>query len=240
MGKQYTRQEILEMCDRAMDAPGLFYQRDFLNYTGQCRDGKEFYTEIVAEYLLNHLSTYMRAIRFPERESSYYMPGHDGRHDPRSRRREEVIAMQMFNACRDGGGFPKIGRIIDYQTPLKNTEKNDGQTIGKIDLLAWDGETLRLLELKQPKSGESMLRCVLEGFTYLKAVNAKKLIADFNEGLGLDIPADAKVRACPLVFEYSIPHKTYLRESSKLRRLMQHLGSEVFVLRETAGGYTVI
>ena len=53
----------------------------------------------------------------------------------------------------------------------------------------------RILELKEPDSDETMLRCVLEGYTYMKTVNRSRLIEDF------ELPEDTKILACPLVFK---------------------------------------
>ena len=96
------------------------------------------------------------------RESSYKVKTHDGKiKDENSNREEEKIAMKLFDASQDKGRiFDKIGKIIDYQTPLKNVQKDD---VGKIDLLAYNEKekTLKILELKKPDSKETMLRCVL-------------------------------------------------------------------------------
>ena len=75
------------------------------------------------------------------------------------------------------GFLSDVGRVIDYQTPLKNRRSDKA---GKIDLLSYDGISVRILELKEPDSDETMLRCVLEGYTYMKTVDGKRLINDFE------------------------------------------------------------
>ena len=67
------------------------------------------------------------------RKESYKTKGHDGIYNPNSNRLEEITAMQMYNQCKDGSIYDFIGKIIDYQTPLKNSKTDDA---GKIDLLS--------------------------------------------------------------------------------------------------------
>ena len=97
------------------------------------------------------------------RESSYKVKNHDGKiKDENSNHEEEKIAMELFDYSQNKGAtFDIIGKIIDYQTPLKNVQKDD---VGKIDLLAYNEKekTLKILELKKPDNKETMLRCVLE------------------------------------------------------------------------------
>lgn len=138
--------------------------------------------------------------------------------------------MKMFNFCQTGEQYVKVGKILDYQVPLKNKQSDQA---GKIDLLAYDGSILRVLELKKPDTQETMLRCVLEGYTYLRTVDTVKLTADF------DILADTPVKASPFVFENSLPHQEYLDERPNLKKLMELLDSEPFFIREVSGGYEV-
>ena len=102
------------------------------------------------------------------RTLSYRTYTHDGVYSLTSNREEEITAMKMFNFCKSGGCYEKIGEILDYQTPLKDRQRDKA---GKIDLLAYDGKILRMLELKKPHTGETMLRCVLEGYTYLRTAD---------------------------------------------------------------------
>lgn len=234
MGRTYSREQLLQKCREALRDPGTFYAQGFVNYRGVCPDAQIPYTEIVAGFLCENLDAFLSGMQPITRAASYWTPGHDGRYDPNSNREEEVTAMQMFRACRDGACYAGIGRIIDYQTPLKSRQADKA---GKIDLLAFDGKTLRLLELKKQSTGETMLRCALEGFTYLKTVDRSKLAADFSAHLGL--PADAAVKASPLVFENSVPHREYGQDRPNLKKLMRLLDSEPFFLRKTGADFSV-
>lgn len=189
----YTKKELVsEIINKAIDIR-LFYKEPFVNYRGQTTDGEGLYTEIVAEWVIKHIDVFQNIAPL-KRQGPYFTAGHDGIPARlNSNREEELIAKKIFRQ----GELPIVGRILDYQTPLKNRQKDKA---GKIDLLAYDGRILRILELKEPKSTETMLRCVLEGYTYLKTIDTEKLIEDFNRYAGANIPKETAVKAGPLVF----------------------------------------
>lgn len=149
-----------------------------------------------------------------------------------------MIAMKLFDLSQNQGKvFNIIGKIIDYQTPLKNVR---GDKAGKIDLLAYneneEEKTLRILELKRPDSEETMLRCVLEAYTYLKVVDKAKLLKDFG------LPEDTEIKACPFVFYDGEQHKEMkeIKDSRKnLEKLIEELGIKVIYLEEKDGEYSI-
>ena len=220
----YTRHEILDACKNAFSNKNAFYAQDFINYRGKTTDTGEYYTEVVAEFLCNHINEYVNGILCISRKYSYKTEGHDGVYDPDSNRKEERIAMQIFKQSKNLGPFDFIGHIEDYQTPLKS---NDGDKVGKIDLLSFDGRIMRILELKKPNSKETMLRCVLEGFTYMKTADCSKLISDF----GYD-SENVIVKASPFVFYDGKQHKEMNQERPHLRKLMALLDSKPYYIVE--------
>ncbi len=126
----YKKTELLNKVDEWLtpERVSLLYTQSFINYLGVTSDTKEKYTEVIAEHLLNNLSAFDRIERI-RRDSSYKTPGHEWKAiDPASPRKEEHIARNMM-----GHTYPYIGKIIDYQTPLKNSLSD---TAGKIDLLS--------------------------------------------------------------------------------------------------------
>ena len=233
MGKKYSKNEILE----EIQDMGNFYKRKVVNYRGTTSDSKEYYTEVVAEWILKniYLFDYIKPIT---REKSYKVDSHDGKNkDKDSNREEEKIAMKLFDLSQNQGKvFDVIGKIIDYQTPLKDIQTDKA---GKIDLLAYNEEEkiLRILELKKPDSEETMLRCVLEAYTYLKVVDKDKLLKDFG------LPEDTEIKACPFVFYDGEQHQEMkeIKDSRKnLGELIEKLGIEVIYLKEENGEYSVI
>lgn len=220
----YTKSQILEKCHIAFKNKSTFYKKGFINYRGKTTDSKEYYTEVIAEFLCKNIEEYISGIKCISRKSSYKTPGHDGVYDPSSNREEEKIAMQLYTQSKTEGPYALIGEILDYQTPLKSTAKD---TAGKIDLISFDGSTMRILELKKPDSTETMLRCVLEGFTYLKTVDCNKLILDFGYE-----PTSVTLKASPFVFYGGVQHDEALEQRPNLMNLMTLLESKPYYIIE--------
>lgn len=217
----YSKQEIIEeMCKKASKDMKSFYNADCVNYKGRSKE-RMYYTEIIAEWLLNNLNKFDE-IEQIERQKSYNC-NHTGDINEKTNRVEEWTAKQLFKQI-DGGD---LGTIIDYQTPLKNSQKDKG--VGKIDLLSKNTTNKRvyILELKKEESDETMLRTVLEAYTYLKQVSKDKLYKDFG------IESDYKLLAAPLVYKNSRQDKEY-KDGKRvfLHQLMEKLNIRPFFLEE--------
>lgn len=216
----YTRDCIIAKCNEAFKDKKTFYKQPFINYRGKTEDTDEYYTEVIADFLCSHITEFIGGVDTITREETYKTNGHDGIPDnPKSNRKEELIAMAMYDKTYD-----YVGKMIDYQTPLKNKSNDE---VGKIDLLAYDGTTLRILELKKPDSDETMLRCVLEGFTYWKTADKTKLLSDFN------LPSDTVVKACPFVFKNGKQYQEMEKPHPHLKRLMDLLDSKPYYISGT-------
>lgn len=141
-------------------------------------------------------------------------------------RREEWI-------CRlaTGKTFDSIGEVIDYQVPLKATSDGDDRGLGKIDLLTRNGETVYLLEVKEPNNSESPLRAILEIYTYWKQLGGDECLL-FSGHAGAR--GAKKAKKALLLFENeaqgSIYQKLFYRDGhERLLALMKELGVECFV-----------
>ena len=236
MGKKYSKEEIIKKLEESKSEMGQFYSENFLNYISETSDKEGDYTEIIAGWLLDNIELF-DDIEMISRKSNYKVKTHDGViKNEGSKREEEKIAMKLFELSQNQGKvFDIIGKIIDYQTPLKNVRTDKA---GKIDLLAYNEKenpkTLRILELKKLDSKETMLRCVLEAYTYLKVVDKDKLLKDFG------LPKNTKIKACPFVFYGKEQYKEMQEDRKHLKDLIKKLGVEVIYLKEENGEYSVI
>lgn len=226
----YSRTDIRLKCEEALRDVKVFYQADVVNYRGRTTDTDEPYGEVVAEFVCEHLESFQNGIPCITRKKSYRTSSHDGAYDADSNRQEELIAMQMFRHCRNGGRYDFIGKILDYQTPLKSSRSD---VAGKIDLLSYDGSKLRILELKKPDSTETMLRCVLEGHTYLKTADPQKLLQDFS------LPEDTEIVACPFAFRGGLQYQEVLENRPHLKKLMRLLNSKSYYISGGDGKFEV-
>ena len=227
----YSKNEILEEIQDMVN----FYKRKVVNYRGKTSDSKDYYTEVVAEWILKniYLFDYIKPIT---REKSYKVDSHDGIiKNEESKREEEKIAMKLFDLSQNQRKvFDVIGKIIDYQTPLKDIQTDKA---GKIDLLAYNKKEklLRILELKRPSSKETMLRCVLEVYTYSKVVDKAKLLKDFG------LAEDTVIKACPFVFYGKEQYREMQQDREHLKDLIEKLGIEVIYLKEEKDGeYSIV
>ena len=227
----YTREDVIKMCQKAFEDVKTFYKQPFINYGGRTTDTNVFYTEVIAEFLCDNLDKYIDGIPKITRSTTYKTPSHTGKFDVNTPREEEKIAMEMFKQSANGYSYNSIGKIIDYQTPLKNKRSD---VAGKIDLLSYDGNCLRALELKKTLSDESMLRCVLEGYTYLKTVDTIKLLEDF------ELPRETRVLASPFVFKYGQQYQEMLETRPNLFKLMQKLDSKPYYIVKQNNLYIVV
>ena len=232
MSKSYSEQFVLSALLEKSEDMQDFYKQGFVNYKGKTSDTKKYYTEVIAEWLLDIRLDLLEQIPTITRENTYKIPSHNGvQSNGTSNRREEIIAKEMFLQKE----LAILGNVLDYQTPLKNKRSDCS---GKIDLLSYDGKTLRLLELKKPEikkneKKETMLRCVLEGYTYLKIVDTKKLLKDF------DLPPTTKILASPLVPFNGSQHIEMSEGRPYLTQLMKKLHVDPYYFSMSNSKYII-
>lgn len=230
--KVLTEKGFIEYVEnQAKENISTFYKHSVVNFRGRTEDTNQLFTELICKWLIENIDI-LKDIKSISRKSSYKTLTHEGVIKKRnSGRNEEILAKDMFNQGANIGAFDVVGKIIDYQTPLKNVQKDEA---GKIDLLAYDGATVRILELKVEDSPETMLRCVLEGYTYLATVDKAKLLADFG------LPQHTVIKACPLVGLNSMQHDEMTEDRPKLKELMEMLGIESIYYKEENGKYLFV
>lgn len=219
MAKGYKKEEIINKLENLKDISTL-YKEDFINYRGYTIDTKEKYTEVIAEWLIKNFNLFDNINKIT-RQSSYKVDTHDGKHNNQnSNRLEEIMAIEIFNQK----SLNILGEVIDYQTPLKDKLEDEA---GKIDIISYDKDNkiVYLLELKREDSKETMLRCVLEIFTYSKTLDKDKFLEDFN------LPKDTKIKVSPLVFFNGSQHKEMVEGDNKyLKDLIKKLEIELFYI----------
>jgi len=108
-----------------------------------------------------------------------------------------------------------IGIIEDYEVPL--LVKNTTTLKRCIDLVSVikspDGlnDKIFFLELKKNNSQETLMRCILEAYTYVLFSDRKRIRQDFN------VSSNAKIVICPLIFKgaNNVPYKDLLALKQK-------------------------
>lgn len=80
---------------------------------------------------------------------------------------EKRLVRAMFNS----GSLPLLGKVIDYEVPLKDT---DEAAHGDIDLLCTLADNCLCVEAKKPNAGASILKAILQAYAYTSLVSSKK------------------------------------------------------------------
>ena len=173
LSKNCTKQEVV----------GNFYKTSILNYrgyvTGEKKIKKNLYTERIAKSILeNDLLTVWKSLA-PVRKN-HFVPDHSKKCECiiSTNRKEEILAKLLYRQ----GDVVGLGKILDYQTPLKNQQSDP---YGKIDLLSYNKKDnlISVVELKyRPSvSDETLLRCILEAYTYYKLLMLDQVKQKLND-----------------------------------------------------------
>ena len=166
---KYSRKDTIDALNEAFKTLDTLYKARCVNWCGRCKEG-EYYTEIISEELSKRIDNFN--ISKITRDS--YFQNHSGEIKAFTNRGEEILAKSLLDKKIEG-----IGEIFDYQIPLKKSQKDTG--VGKIDLVSIDGDKLRLIEIKAEDAKDTLLRCVLEAYTYSKQLDSDRFKREYTE-----------------------------------------------------------
>ncbi|WP_293870317.1 hypothetical protein [Flavobacterium sp.] len=177
----YFKKDIEVEIKDSLKSIETLYKKNFINYVGKTADTKEYYSEIIASELLNKINFFdnIVSIKRESKGKSYLTKSHhDGTFsiNEKSNRHEEKYAKKLFD---EKNNYNSFGKIIDFQVPLKDKQNDKA---GKIDLMSLNENTstLYLIELKFGNNSETLLRAILEAYTYYKIISKDKLKNDFG------------------------------------------------------------
>lgn len=217
MVKKYTGQEIDKFLIRDTADFSKMYASDPINYKGNIKVTNISYIEYIAKILLDvGVKNQLKKIIPVTRKSSYKW-NHNSKSNNLSNRREEIFAKNLK------GEFPGLGKVIDYQVPLKNEQSDKA---GKIDLMSNMNDDVYLIELKY-ESEETLLRCVLEIATYYQILDKTKFLKDFNL-------SGKHIKKAVLIKKNSNPYRDFenLKNMPNLAKLIKELEISVFVIMD--------
>ena len=235
----YDKNDIIEKTRIGIGKIEELYQNKIINYIGKTSDTKEEYSEVIAEELLNlGIKNKIKNINVVIRQD-YCIKSHNGKVTSNtnvgiSNRKEELFAMNLFNESKKGRSFNDLGKIIDYQIPLKDklTDK-----VGKIDLISKNDQNIFLIELKIQDNKETLLRCILEIATYYQILSKPKFISSYTNEFK-DLTAEDHIKKVILISEDSQQHKELKSinngEKKNLHKLMADLGVQAYVINEVS------
>ncbi len=231
MAQKYSKDKTIKKLNEEL-YPIKLYKARCINWKGKATDCDKPYSEIIAETLIENCEK-LKTIPSITREKTYFGQNHGNVKTSGSNRKEENFAKEIYKRKRELG---TLGLIIDYQIPLKDNLGNKG--LGKIDLISYNknSKNLFLIELKYTENEETLLRAVLEIYTYYKIVDEKKLKKDFQDFSGCVDP-DNEITIIPavlLVPECNAYKELIEMEDGKrknLKELSQQLGVRFFTIK---------
>lgn len=212
----------------------LLYKKSFVNRRGTTAGIPRYYTEIIAEEVLE----WLRHNRLKDKivtvgREEYVVPGRDRRKKEKTNRQEEHSAKELYSYCRGGEyEISGLGNIIDYQIPLKKTSKDEG--VGKIDLVAYGRKdnAVYLIEYKFHKNySDTLLRAVLEIATYYQQLSLENILKSYSKELHGATEND--IRKAVLLDEGCRAYKEAKELSSKrpkLSELIKKLKVAIFLM----------
>lgn len=191
---------------------------------------KSFYNDYSKILLEHDVKNLLNKIKPNEvREESYWVETHKGITESGKIKEpkfqwEVRECLAIFNYFTNHPASSQF-KIIDYQMPLKNTNKDNEKG---VDLIGSNSTDIFLLEFKRFNSDESLLRSALEIYTYRKLLeNAeKKVCTNYNHPNGKLIPAI-------LLMEGSKQHKAWISNTNDapIKKLIQELQISVFLIK---------
>lgn len=232
MGIKYSKKDTIKEFQEAMNnGIAAIYNADCITWRGKTTDSHELYSEIISKELIeSKIIEKLSSIKAIERKN--YNVNHTGKFN-NTNRQEEGFAIELFNDCKNGKELPEIGKIINYQVPLKASQKDKA---GKIDLVSYNEseKIVYLLELKDKDNEETLLRCVLEIATYYQLLNKPNFIKSYSELKNSDVK-DKDIKKGILIFEDSSQHNEVkeIECQPSLKTLIKSLEVEIFSIDDS-------
>lgn len=139
--------------------------------------------KLLEELIINEHINFSR-ITFKESRDSlakvhegYALDDHDGR-EPVETINKHIYRINRMD--KEGEVDYSLGRIVDYDIPLKRGGDSPIE-IGNISLISETMDKLYIMNVKDSKSDESLLRVILETVTKYDMVSRRRLFTDYNE-----------------------------------------------------------
>lgn len=228
MAHKYTKNQVIQTLQKALQNIKTLYMQSFLNRTGKTSDSdKELYSEIIANYLLNNSINYQLSKLPPIMRQGHYPLHTKIEINPRSKRYEDKYSQYLVSQKMK---LDQIGEIIGYQIPLKSSGTDKA---GKIDLISKSENGINLIEFKHGRNKETLLRAVLEIATYDRLFNCQENLAKLNKCLGQELTTP--IRRLVVVSDETTAAKEakdlMLGNRPNLKKLIELLNVQVFILK---------
>lgn len=225
MIKKYLKKTV-EVLEHELKNAKNLYNSKCINWKGKTLDSKEYYTEVISRELLKAKNLVLLEKIDQINRINYNVDTHDGQHNGDTNRAEEIFAMRL-----KGKKLEKLGFVVEYQVPLKKKRSDDA---GKIDLVTSANESVYIVELKYIGNKETLLRAILEIWTYYKQLNKVNFLNSFK------LPKQNNIEDIRKAVLLSVDCNAYneakeLSKRPKLKQLAKALDVVIFLLGKKQG-----
>lgn len=187
------------------------------------------YSDYIAKLILRDFNL-ISLDRTGLRNSNFKLNSHKGQ-STLSTDIAQFVEKRFCRALYNKRNIESLGHILDYEIPFTAPEQGNGKKEhGDIDLISLKGKKLLVIEAKNLNSSESVLKALLEAFTYsykLQIVK-KQFFKEFN------IFLNYVITPAILTFELSASGKQILGLNSKshlnIVKLIEKLNCELATL----------
>jgi len=153
------------------------------------------YTEWIAQQIIQDFGNIHLEVA-GLRQRSFCVSNHRGQADLETGI-EQLTEKRLLRAMFNLSSIPSLGKARDYEIPLA---KNQGARHGDIDLLCISSSSVFCVEAKGHVSSESILKAVLQAFTYtsLVATLRDRFLQDY------DLPQSSPLIPAVLTFSAAL------------------------------------
>ena len=226
MIKKYLKETTIKVLERELKNAKNLYNSRCINWKGKTLDSKEYYTEVISRELLKAEKLVLLGKIDQINRVNYNVDTHDGKHNGNTNRDEEIFAMRL-----KGKKLEKLGLVIEYQVPLKEKRSDDA---GKIDLVTSANKSVYIVELKYIGNKETLLRAILEIWTYYKQLNKVNFLNSFKL-LKQNKTEDIRKAVLLSVGCNAYNEAKELSKRPKLKQLAKALYVDIFLLGKEQG-----
>lgn len=222
----YTYEQITAATQKAMSEIKYLYKDPVINLKGKFSKSPNLYTEVIAGLLSRDIKQKLSQLPQIRREKDYPKHNNIGI-NPASNRHEDKYAQYLMSLQMD---LRIIGKIVEYQIPLKNSRED---CAGKIDLISKNEAGVNLIEFKHGSNSETLLRAVLEIATYYQLFNCLENRIKLKECIGH--PVNEPIGKMVVVSEGTQAaveaNEVILGKRPELTKLIKILNVKVFILK---------
>lgn len=186
-------------------------------------------SEIISEWLLRDFEK-IKFDKFGLRENNFKIKNHEGYcklQTEINQFTEKRFCRALFNKYNENE-HPLLGKILDYEVPLTapKQEKTEKVNQGDFDLVSKRNGAILVFEVKKAQSNESLLKAILQIFTYVTRLSDSNLINEFLEDYN---PDDKKITPCILTFNNAASGKqiSEIEKYPKLQNLIAKINSQL-------------